>query len=311
VPRELEKFTLPTYVIEPPDILTINALRAVPKPPYHIAPLDGLVIQVSNAFPSDPISGLYIVDPEGTVTFGLTYKGGVRVADLTLDQARDAIRKHLAATIKDPQVLVALGQSQGLQQIRGDHLVRPDGTISLGLYGEVRVVGKSLAAAKEAIEQHLSAYLQKPEVSVDVSAYNSKVYYIISDGGGAGQQVVRLPVTGNDTVLDAVSQVYGLVPVADKNRIWVARPRPANAPCDQILPVDWVAISTRGATETNYQLLPGDRLYIHSDALVTFDTRLSRLLTPFERMFGFILLGNGTVRALQGTNNNNGNNSGF
>ena len=38
---------------------------------------------------------------------------------------------------------------------------------------------------------------------MDVQGFNSKLYYVILDGGGAGQQVVRLPVTGNETVLDA------------------------------------------------------------------------------------------------------------
>ena len=36
VGRELEKVSLPPYVIEPPDILTIEALRVVPKAPYRI-----------------------------------------------------------------------------------------------------------------------------------------------------------------------------------------------------------------------------------------------------------------------------------
>src|SRR5690348_12424847 len=48
VPRELAKVTLPTYVIEPPDILLVDALRVVPLPPYRIAPLDILFIEVTN-----------------------------------------------------------------------------------------------------------------------------------------------------------------------------------------------------------------------------------------------------------------------
>ena len=53
-------------------------------------------------------------------------------------------------------------------------------------------------------------------MSVDVLAYNSKVYYVIMDGGGYGQQIVRLPCTGNETVLDAIAQVNGLPQVASK-----------------------------------------------------------------------------------------------
>ena len=45
-PRELTKISLPTYVIEPPDVLLIDAVKVVPKPPYHIEPLDTLEIFV-------------------------------------------------------------------------------------------------------------------------------------------------------------------------------------------------------------------------------------------------------------------------
>ncbi|HMC90779.1 MAG TPA: hypothetical protein VKI17_14575, partial [Gemmataceae bacterium] len=48
VPRELAKVTLPTYVIEPPDILLLDAQRLVPVPPYRIAPLDILYVEVTN-----------------------------------------------------------------------------------------------------------------------------------------------------------------------------------------------------------------------------------------------------------------------
>jgi hypothetical protein len=78
----------------------------------------------------------------------------------------------------------------------------------------------------------------------------------------------------------------------------VARPGPAGSPCDQILDVDWSAVTKRGRVETNYQLLPGDRLYVQADPFVTFDTAVARFVSPFERMFGFTLLGNGVVRAV-------------
>jgi polysaccharide export outer membrane protein len=287
--------SLPEYVVEPPDILLIDAVRVIPLPPYRIQPLDTLIIQVIGALATEPISNLYPVDPDGTVNLGITY-GSVRVVGLTLPEAKKAITDHLSAILKDYQVQVALGQSQALQQIRGEHLVRPDGTVGLGTYGSVRVTGMTLAEARKAIEAQLSNYLQNPEISLDVFAYNSKVYFVIFDGGGLGQQIYTLPVTGNDTVLRAIGQVSGLTLVSSKYHIWVARPAPACSPCDQVLPVDWVGITTRGRTETDYQLLPGDRIYVKADCMVEFDTRLSRLIAPFERMFGFTLLGSGTVR---------------
>ena len=136
VPRELQKTTLPTYVIEPPDILLIDAVRLVPKPPYRIEAFDALVINVENAPPTAPISGLFVVEPDGTVNLGPQY-GSVRVIGMTLEEARGAIEGHLKKLLEKPIVSVTLGQSQGMQQIRGEHLVRPDGTVNLGTYGSV------------------------------------------------------------------------------------------------------------------------------------------------------------------------------
>jgi hypothetical protein len=40
LPKELEKCSHPTYTVETPDILQINATRVIPLPPYRVEPLD-------------------------------------------------------------------------------------------------------------------------------------------------------------------------------------------------------------------------------------------------------------------------------
>ena len=193
VPRELSgRVALPPYVIEAPDVLTIEAALKLPEP--------GKVERL----PDQPISGQFPVRPDGTVGLGLW--GSVLVSGLTTDQAADAIRKHLA-----------------------------------------KAAPAELAADKLA-------------VSVDVLAYNSKHYYVVADAHGRGQTVVRLPITGSETVLDAVSQVYGLTPVTANDTVRVVRQTSRGVP--QTLPVDWKAIIEQGVTATNYQLLPSDRVYV-------------------------------------------------
>ncbi len=295
-PRELDKTSLPEYILEPPDIVLIDAIRLIPKPPYRIEPLDAVFINVANPL-VEPIGGVFTVEPDGTVNLGANY-GPVRLEGLTVEQAQKAVVDRLKKTVKEPIVQVSLVQSRGLQQVRGEHLIRPDGTVGLGSYGSVYVTGMTLSQAKEAIEAHLSRYLLRPEVSVDVFAFNSKVYYVVTDGAGFGEQVYRFAATGNETVLDALSQINGLPPVASKKRIWLARPGPVDHPV-QILPVDWKAITRGASTGTNYQVLPGDRIYVQADRLITFDTYLARIITPIERIFGVTLLGNATVEALK------------
>jgi polysaccharide export outer membrane protein len=297
LPRELAKVSMPPYLIEPPDLLQIDAIRVVPLPPHRLEPLDQIAVRATGVLATEPIGGVYPVEPDGNVNLGFSY-GTVQVAGLTTTEAKAAVEKHLLATYTAPKVDLILFQSRGLQQIRGEHLVRPDGTIALGTYGSVYVTGLTLQQTKTAVEEHLSQFLLKPEVSVDVLAYNSKVFYIISDGGGNGQQVVRLPATGNETVLDAMAQIGGLSAVASKHHIWIARPAPSGCR-EQILPVDWPAIVKGAATCTNYQVLPGDRIYVEAQALVTMDIFVNKVTAPFERIGSFILFNNSLVRAIQ------------
>jgi protein involved in polysaccharide export with SLBB domain len=153
----------------------------------------------------------------------------------------------------------------------------------------------TIPEAKAAIEAHLAQFLVDPEISLDVSGYNSKVFYVVSDAAGSGEQVVRLPMTGKTTVLDAIGLVNGLSPFASKCRIWVARPAPCGSGAEMTLPVDWNGIVRRGETATNYQILPGDRVYVNSDPLITLDTYIARICSPVERVFGTILLVNTTL----------------
>jgi|LakMenEpi03Aug12_release.lakeMendotaPanAssembly.Ray.scaffolds.fasta_scaffold04960_16 polysaccharide export outer membrane protein len=294
--KELAKVTLPPYVIEPPDILLVDALRVVPKPPFRIQSFDTLQVIVEGTLLEQPINGLYVVEPGGMLDLGPSY-GKVMVGGQSLEEAQDAIFRHLKRVLREPQVSLTLAQAAGQQQIAGEHLVGPDGTINLGTYGTVYVTGLTLEQAKAAIEKHLAQHLDAPLVSVDVFSYNSKVYYVVTEGAGFGDQIARFPVTGNETVLDAVSQINGLSRLSSKD-IWIARPAPSGVGCDQILPVDIDAILKGGSTATNYQVLPGDRVFIAQDQWVAFDSIVGKVTAPFERMFGFALLGSSAVQQI-------------
>jgi protein involved in polysaccharide export with SLBB domain len=297
VPRELDKVSLPPYVIEPPDILMINAIKIVPKPPHRIEPFDGLLIRVANAFADQPIADAFVVDPEGKVDLGPSY-GRVSVVGLTTDEVQAAIRRHLSTVIEDPIVSVSLAFSSGAQQIVGEHLVGPDGHVNLGTYGSVYVAGLTIAEAREAIETQLADFLDDPEVVVDVFAYNSKRYYVITQGAGLGDNVAEAPITGNETVLDAIARIGGISQVSSTN-IWIARPAPNGVGCEQILPIDWDGISRGASTATNYQLMPGDRLYIAEDPYFRFDSLVAKYTRPFERLFGFVSLGTGMANRIR------------
>jgi polysaccharide export outer membrane protein len=264
VPRELDKVTLPPYVIEPPDQLLIEAVQIIPDPTPRrenegdaaFAARQKELVPVS--LPVQPISGQFSVRPDGTVFLGIW--GAVPVAGLTLQQAGEAIR---------------------------DHVARQEDPTKPGTGGLKR---------------------ETVRIIIDVLQYNSKRYYVVTDGGGNGEQVFAFPVTGSETVFDAIANIGGLPPVASKRNVWVARRTPHVGQPEQILPVDWIGITQHGVTLTNYQIMPGDRVYVKAQRLVTLDTTLARVFQPIERIFGVTLLGTSTVNSFRnnGLNNNNG-----
>lgn len=305
IPRELRMTTLPPYVIEPPDILIITTMNVVPKPPYQVQPMDALFIQVTGTIKEKEIWGLYPIEPGGTINLGLGY-GTVQVAGMTIEAAEKAVKEHLGKILKEPTVKVSLGQARARQQIQGDHLVRQDGTIGMGVYGSVYVTGMTIDQARQTIETHLSQFLLKPEISLDVYSYNSKWYYIIQDRAGWGQTVMRFPITGRDTVLDALTNMGGTWMMSSNKHLWLARPNGQNPKEMQLFPINWPALTQGGSPETNYQLLPGDRLYVRANPLNTLSMRIMQVIRPIEMTMGFGMLGfaatgegNSVIRSIQ------------
>ena len=131
VPKELNKVSLPPYVIEAPDIVIIEGVRIIPLPPYRIEPLDILYLAGKNVHEADPINGLYPVDPDGTINLGPAYGGKFRVAGLTTEDIQAEVQKKIRSMFaKNAEITVSLAQSRGVQQISGQHIVRSDGTVT-------------------------------------------------------------------------------------------------------------------------------------------------------------------------------------
>jgi polysaccharide biosynthesis/export protein len=182
-------------------------------------------------------------------------------------------------------ILVEVLEALPGRPISGERLVRPDGRISLGFYGEVYVAGLTLGEAKEKVVLKLREYLADrllgltegddannlegpvptaklrltDRVFVDVVQMNSKVYYV----QGAVREPGRLPYTGRETVLDALNLAGGLGPNADYADVKLYRPGPPGTKGPlQALPVNIDQIVMGSAPTTNYQLMPGDRLVV-------------------------------------------------
>jgi polysaccharide export outer membrane protein len=232
LPREFQKVTMPEYVIEPPDLLLVEVLEALP---------------------GRPISGERLVRPDGRISLG--FYGDVYVTGLTLPEAKEKIVLHLRRFLTD--------QALGLWEI--DEKGTPDDPSD----DEYKPVDPR----------------NSDRVFVDVTAYNSKVYYIQGDVAQPG----RLPITGNETVLDAIDYAGGLIPTAAPQNIRLVRPAPPGACCEQTLPVNFAAIVSGGDPTTNYQIMPGDRIMVYRDPIVRTTIFIDRLAAPFQTVLNSML----------------------
>ncbi len=247
VPRELNKISMPEYIVSPPDLL---------------------IVEVLEALPGRPISGERLVRPDGTITLG--YYGDVYVNGLTLTEVKTKIIIHLRQWISD-EVLGLVG------------LDRDGNPIQI-------------------------APAESDRVFVDVGAYNSQVYYVQGDVNAPG----RLPIVGNETVLDAINYAGGLAPTASIPNVRLVRPAPPGASKPELLPVNLSAIIQEGDTTTNYQLMPGDRLYVYRDPIVRATILVDRLAAPFNTVLSSILQYSFAVRSAEsiGVPINGGTNTG-
>jgi polysaccharide biosynthesis/export protein len=143
-------------------------------------------------------------------------------------------------------------------RIPADQPVLPDGTINLGKYGHLQVMGKSVPEIESMVRQAVGREFKGVGfINVRLTSRQSKVYYVIGEVNSPG----RFQLNGNETVLDAIMQAGGLNDRASRDNIILSRPSKPDCP-RIVLPVCWKHIVQHGDTTTNYQVAPGDRIYV-------------------------------------------------
>jgi protein involved in polysaccharide export with SLBB domain len=144
----------------------------------------------------------------------------------------------------------------------GDQPVLPDGTINLGRYGRVAVAGKTLDEIQDIVRASVQAQLEGKTlgtISVRLMTRVSKVYYVLGEVNAPG----AFPLAGRETVLDGILAAGGLTDRASRSHIILSRPSHPDS-CRTVLPICYRQIVQLGDTTTNYQLAPGDRIFVAS-----------------------------------------------
>ena len=149
-------------------------------------------------------------------------------------------------------------------RLPGDQSVQPDGTVELGRFGRLNVVNKTTAEIQAEVQVKVEAIEPKAgPINVRLINWESKTFYVLGEVNSPGS----FQFDGNETVLDAIVEAGGLNRSANHHRILLSRPTPEGS-CRIVLPVCYDQIVQLGDSSTNYQLLPGDRVFVSSISLM-------------------------------------------
>jgi len=185
-----------------------------------------------------------------------------REATGTPDLPRELKKTLHPAFVVEPGDVLAVQPVEFDSPVRltGDQPVLPDGTIDLGKYGRPVVAGKTVPVI-EAEVQELIKGKEKTPVQITVRLINraSKVYYVLGEVNAPG----AFPINGRETVLDAIIAAGGLTRRAGEKDIILSRPTPPDG-CRVVIPICYPQLVQLGDTTTNFQVMPGDRIFVPS-----------------------------------------------
>jgi polysaccharide export outer membrane protein len=177
----------------------------------------------------------------------------------TAREATRDVRKPVAAT-NDPNYVIGPEDVLDINVWKEPDIsrtvpVRPDGKISLPLLNDIQAVGLTPRQLGLVVTESLKKFLTEPQVTVIVTAINSRRVYILGEVNRPGAFAL-LPGL---TVLQALSSAGGFTPYANPKKIYVLRSENGK---QAKYPFNYKEVIAGAQTNQNIQLQPGDTIVV-------------------------------------------------
>ncbi|MBV8755988.1 MAG: polysaccharide export protein [Deltaproteobacteria bacterium] len=168
----------------------------------------------------------------------------------------DPRNKELILGVGDVVEIKVYGQ----QGVDTDSAIRPDGTITMPLVGDIKASGHTPSELRETIKTQLANFLKLAAGNeVTVAVKNWKSYRFTLDG-----EVGKPGVYNPDhflTVDDAIAMGGGLTRFAKRSDVVLFRSDPKTGQIREI-PLDYDLLASGKRLDMNIYVLPGDRIYV-------------------------------------------------
>jgi len=183
---------------------------------------------------------------------------GPKSYDYPYGKEPDPRNKELILGVGDVVSINVWGE--GNAGLNTEATIRPDGTITMPLVGDIKAAGHTPSELKETIKGQLQNFVKLAAGNeVTVAVRNWRSYRFTLDG-----EVSKAGVFTSDhyvTVDDAIAMAGGLTRFAKRSDIILFRSDPKTGELRQI-PLDYDLLASGKRVDMNIYVLPGDRIYV-------------------------------------------------
>jgi polysaccharide export outer membrane protein len=177
--------------------------------------------------------------------------------DFPYDREPDPRAKELTLGVADVVAINVWEQ----KELNTEQTIRPDGTITMPLIGDLRAGGETPSSLQQQIKKRLGEFIKLPaggtEVTVAVKAWRSYKFRI------AGEVQKEGVYTSDNyvTVADALAMAGGVTRFAKRDDIVLIR-TDAKTRTQKKIPMSYDLLASGKRPEMNIWVLPGDQIYV-------------------------------------------------
>jgi len=156
-------------------------------------------------------------------------------------------------------------------EVSGEYIINAEGKIQYDFIGDIKVEGLKKDEVKDILVQRLSEYIITPNVTVQITGYNSKVVYVIGEVGAPGKIIMR-----GDTITVREALIQAGLPLLTAKGTQTKLITPSDTGKIETKGVNIDKLLYKGDLRENLVMKPGDTLYVPP----TFMAKALRVMQP-------------------------------